>query len=420
MTKLIISFSHSNYLKSSSGTERSIRETYKILWNENIHHLNIFPIRSLSIAHLNDKLIGVYTKKNLKNMIIELLLKYSYELNCIHLQHLMNHNLVSLKSLLVELDVPIVLFLHDFYTICKSPHFMTHENKFCGITKPTNFKCEHCKYGVGGIEHYSRMRDFLLDIFPLVETVIAPSSFVISSWINIFPVYEKKTVVRSHLLINFESKKLPIIKGKVRIAFVGSSQPLKGYEKWLELVNYLKEKSPQSYEFYNFGNNSDKVDGVQNVFVSIASQGENAMIQSLKKYSIHCALLWSLSPETYSYVYYELLTSGVFVLSNTMAGNVVSEVEKYNNGVIFSSFKECISLVSKPNELKSLINSFKGSESLKAIDFYPNSNTDSLFFFKETNKISTQPTKNYLDFSNKILTFLYILRFKLKKLLNLN
>lgn len=431
MEKLIISFSHSNYLLKSSGTEKYIRELSSVFSNNNIHHLNFFAFHNkftkfknseFTGVILDNKFIGIYKYNNIFDIVKQIKNKYSYQLTDIHLQHLKNHPLEKISNLINKLSLPVTVFLHDYFTICNRETLLKTDNEFCGITLPNEEKCNTCGNKKNGLLHKKEIIQFLYKIKKNINYIIAPSEFVKEKWSFVYKDFEEYVVVRPHIkLIDNENR--IYIHDKIRLAFVGGQLSFKGFDKWISLVNEIKTNNIEKFELFYFGTGEKEIDLVKNVYVSIAKQGENAMVDKLKEYEIDCAFVWPILPETYSYVYYELSVAGVFILTNFIAGNISNEVLKNKNGIVFKNYEECSKLIINTEDLKNKINEYQ-----QFGEFHPKELriNDSLEFIvsgfktkkekteKTENTDSTGNTDNYHIYKYHILTAIYSKKHNLK------
>ena len=103
---------------------------------------------------------------------------------------------------------------------------------------------------------------------------------------------------------------------------------------------------------------------ISNVFVSTTTQGSDAMKNAIADNHINCAFLWPQCPETYSYVYYELLMSGVFMISNEESGNIRDEIRARRNGKTFKDINECLQWLSDPEKVLEEINAYRTHETI--------------------------------------------------------
>lgn len=383
MKKAILSISHTNYMLRSAGTERYIRELSKLFQESQYTYVNVFSfyddkkmLREKMLGlNINDQFKGIYKYRDMDKVVDMLNWRYGLTITAIHIQHLINHDLDSIKDIINSLRVPVFYFMHDYFNICIRQNLIDSSNAFCGTGAPSNEKCQSCAYMKQGIQHHSQMQSFFGSINEYLTRVVCPSEYVAKVFIENYPQYRERVTVRPHL--NYALKDtVPEISGKIRIAYAGGQNLIKGYPAWTELVNACK--ACDQYEFYYFGTGKDQLDGVRNVFVSTAAQGDDAMKNALGEHKIDCAFLWPSWPETYSYVLYELMENDIFVITNNISGNIYDVVSNHENGKCFSELAEVKDWMSNPDQVRAEINQYRTKNSFHIKDVTGNRDIQSI------------------------------------------
>lgn len=360
--QLIISFSHSNYCSESGGTEQFIREYSKKLQANQFDHVVFFPIVSfagkLGVIH-NDKFIGIYQYKDLIKIINWFIYRYNYKINSIDIQHLLNHNLDIIQQVIEFVGAPVYIFVHDFYLICNSVNLIDSDGNLCGYTFPSSEKCSRCAFAEEGISHWKNISQFMDQINVYLDKIIVPSAFVKDVIKCNFQKWKEKIVVRPHL-IQEGSYQRSKVKNTLKIAFVGNQIAMKGYEEWIVLTCYLKKMN--GAELFYFGYGKDTIEEVNNIYVSSNIKSKKGMTDYIKQYGIDMAFMWPHCGETYSYVYYELLAAGVFIITNSKSGNVAAEVKQQKNGIVFDTFDECLEWIADEESVIKMIDNARELE----------------------------------------------------------
>ena len=362
--ELIVSFSHSNYAVKVGGTEKFVSELSEVLQARGFDHLCFYPFAKRNMVagkaivgvNYNDQFIGVIWAKDIPDTIRYFLRKYELRLNCFHIQHLRQHDIDNVLASIQAFNVKVNIFVHDFYFVCHSLHFINSSGEFCGDNVPSRSKCEKCKYYEEEISHQKKMYSFLNGLEERVGVIVCHSEYVKSVFDAIFPNFAKKSLVRPHLAFS-GNKRMESISGEIRIAFPGRKQEQKGYDKWEKIVTKIKT-IPQ-YKLFYLGKEVEEDDEVKSIFVSVTEQGKDAMKNAVADNGINCAFLWPQCPETYSYVYYELIMSGVYIITNKNSGNIYDEVQRRKNGVAFDSLEECIAWLEDPGNVEKEINQYR-------------------------------------------------------------
>ena len=376
--QLIVSFIHSNYLVKNGGTEKFLSELSKKFIYEGFSHLCFFPINKIKSLNgtgfvgviFNDKYVGITLATDMHNEIEYYLCKYNLNLNSLQIQHLRYYSIENILNCLNRFSANIIVYLHDFYFICCSCNLIDSSGKFCGEDGFSQEKCISCNLYKKECIHSTSIVKFLDSIGDRVIRYISPSLYVKKVFEKNKPEIAHKIIIRPHLELEGE-KRLNPINGKIKLAFLGRQTESKGYFDWLKLIKKLNDKFNNVYDFYYLGIDRDEVDVVHNVFVSTVEQGNEAMIKGIAENGINCAFLWPQCPETYSYVYYELLNSGVFIITNTHSGNIMYEVEKNKNGICFTNLSEAVNWFMSPNDVINKINNYR-RDTIIPEKIYPN------------------------------------------------
>lgn len=361
--KLVVVFTHTNYTLISGGTEKFLREYVAILRKNDIVDITIFPITHRGKSSLyyvgiffNEKFLGIYNSDKIEDVIVWHINKYKLLLDCITIQHLKNINLDVVFRVIDFFKVHVILFIHDYYSICCNSRLISNSGKQCGFEAPNNTKCRFCKMRELGMTHFAEISYFYKKIDRYLLKIYVPSEFVKEKILSVYPQWIDRLEKRPHLKMSGH-KKYVCCKGKVKLAYVGAQINDKGYDKWIELVSELLKYCPDAYEFYYFGYGENKVPGVKNIYVA-ESSGQK-MEEILEKYNINLAFFWTKCSETYSYVYYEMSLAGVYIMTNQISGNVAFEVNKNKNGKAFVCFKEAIEWAKNPELVKKEINNYR-------------------------------------------------------------
>lgn len=367
MEKLVVSFMHSNYLIRPYGTEKFVRELSSSMKKNKINHLCFFSMyhdygsKSVGVI-FNDKFVGIYKYFNIKELLIKYVVNYDLSLSSIHIHNFLNHDLEYIKELIKFLNVNVYVFAHDFYLICNEYKLIDSNFKFCGFQVPSCDKCINCKNNKNGIKHFKIMNEFMFSIDRQLKFIVCPSDFVKEKLSISYPSLKNKMLVRPHLNLEGNLFCKPL-KGPIRVAFAGLQVDDKGYGFWKKIIHELAVSSKNDYQFYYLGTGQERNDSVKNVYVSTVEQGEDAMSKAIKDNQIDIVFMWTQCPETYSYVYYETLINGVFIITNINSGNVKDEVNNRKNGKVFADFDSCIDYFKNSKMIVTDINNYRCNNS---------------------------------------------------------
>ncbi len=409
MKQLGVVFSHSDYVMKSHGTERCIREIGNEMKKHDAEFIQFFPIRNkklLSVgmnmvgANYNGEFLGIYRIQDVPLVYHDICRKNDYEEGIVQIHHLQFFpDLNLLAGIINEIARPVVMFVHDYFTLCCIPTLIDSNNQFCGTDLPSDSKCRDCLYKNEGKQHQEKIASFIKNIENRLKYIIVPSDYVKGAWSRAYPQWAQLVVVRPHVEC-IGTENITPLKEKIRISYVGVQNDFKGFSAFKKLADRLNDNT--KYELHYFGTGDIKLPGVENHYVSIAEQGDDAMKTALKQSRIDICLFWANWPETYSYVFYELLCSGIFVVTNEISGNVTDMVRKLHNGVVLGSIEEMLSLFDDWESLTEMLNSYK-NESSRPVNTIPNRDID-LLLCTDHKKCNAKGNA----YKWKILTWVYL------------
>jgi len=369
--KFVIQVFYTNINLNSAGTEKFINNQIVELNNQDIDAIILFPVRKIIFGVSLDYWGIMLNGKNLQILNTDEIVKElsimsteNKQLIGVMIHHLQNVNISKLQKILSSIrKCPILFYLHDFYTACVQYNLLRNDLKFCGSAEIEKEKCSNCRYYISSIESKERLRNLFSTIENDYLFFIAPSNYVLNTWIKAYPEYVEKIHVIGHLEFRGEyslNKELLNDNDQLNIAYVGASRYTKGWTYWLDAVNAI-DLSFHNYHLYKFGNKEPVSNKMTIVPVSIQKDGADAMINALRKNNIHVAVLNSICPETYSYTFYECLASNVFIITNKDSGNIQAQVRAFQNGIVLDSPIELSDILENELKLRSLINDYQMS-----------------------------------------------------------
>lgn len=380
-----------SHIIDSSGTSKVVKAHENIFCEKGIGYVAIFPIsRSRGEGAkwhcittgcygftINGQFVGTMTKDEVLNALLEL---DNLEKKCIGIliHHLIRNRISEIEWILSKIEnVPVVYYLHDFYTCCVNPNLMKNDTESCIDKK--NY-CDSCSYNQKKQEHLNKIKNFF-NVFENRLTFVAPAEYTKQHWTNFYPEYKKNTIVIPHqkAIGKYNGNKNVISNSEpLRLAFVGAQKRIKGWDTFKRVVAETR-KMDCNYEFYYFGNGIEKVDGVKNINVDIATQGKDAMIESLRRNCISAVFLVCVCGETYSYTTYESNAANCFIFAMKSGGNIPYTVDKNRWGHVYLNEKELIEALLNEKELRKEINEWKKYANPAPYQYIDNSEIVKLF-----------------------------------------
>lgn len=353
--KYVIAISYGDYTQGTGGTDKVILAQQFLLNKAGYDVVHISPYYNLRFwdVLINGKFDGVYSNARL---ISHLSAYNQCSLSAIFIHHLKDVNLDLLEDILDYCDVPILYYLHDYYTICPISGLVREDGTFCGSGFPSENKCVGCSYCNEAIE-LSKKVQVLIQKYSKCITFIIPSEAAKEVWLKDYPEYRDKVKVIYHqeLMGDYLSNNVLLCDSEpIRIAFVGYQKPLKGWKQFKDATANAYELGVNE-QFYQFGWGAEKLTYIEQVDVDF-KKSITAMTDALREKAIHVVVLWSLLPETYAYTYYEALAANCFVITNENSGNICAQVKARNNGIVVNNLFE---ILCDENQLRKLVNDFR-------------------------------------------------------------
>ena len=143
---------------------------------------------------------------------------------------------------------------------------------------------------------------------------------------------------------------------ELSVAFVGAQLEIKGWGDYKQLCS--KFSFENKYRFFYLGSGSEMLENGTKVEVSIQNK-QFTMVDALRKNSIDVVCLLSKVPETYSYTFFEALSSNSFVVAYKNSGNIACQVQKWDNGCVLSNYGELSSFFKDYSGLVQSVNAFR-------------------------------------------------------------
>lgn len=367
--KYILSVSFANYLKEKTGMPKVMMAHQEMYNNAGISYVSLFSVKK-NILHdrvmlfckfgliIDGEFQGIFQMSQLIHMFGKWQ-KQGYEMIDIHIHHLLYVNLSLVSELLSACrEVPIKVYLHDYYCACTRYNLLRNGSEYCGGKGLNEQACKGCA-------EYSRSCDIEKKIHKLFGAFlnriifVSPSVTTKNIFLRFHPEYAKQVIVIPHQKYNAHFKgnlEKVTSSHKIKVAFLGMPKAHKGWNTWNKIINGCSDKE---YEFYVFNSADEQYDRMKKVNVAFSKDNLNAMTDALRENKIHVVLLWALWPETYSYTCFEAFASNTYIVTNKNSGNIADVIEANGNGEVLSDENELINLFGNALLLKDKINEFR-------------------------------------------------------------
>ena len=355
MKRCILCFAHEDTVRFSGGLAKYIHEESALAAARGVAVATVFPLHVKQFPRLakwasrgwggrwNGHWLGMHDWRGLASMVGNWE-RHGWALSEIQLHHIGGYDAEDLQRFLAVVPVRVRLFLHDYHTICRSAHLMKDGKTHCGTTPPCEAKCRSCQYW--NVNWLARMKKTLGSVGKRLK-VTAPSESVARAWLESWPEFRKVVEVVPHWTTTRTVKGMGHTPGmRFRLAFAGGQSFHKGWNVWCQIVEELK-KSGGNFDFLYFGLGHDIPRGVHAVAVR-----EGEMVAALRRERVDFLCLWSVWPETFSYVYYEALQAGAWVLAPEMSGNIASAIRRGRWGTVFRGASELLAFLQNERRMR--------------------------------------------------------------------
>ncbi len=354
----VLSISHDNYLLVNfGGIQMFMGDEQRLYDDRKLSYIHLYPVGGADFLeasradfaiglNVDSTQLGKFTAKDILAMINRL--RENGRCKSMNVHHLRGWNLNDLNAIIVALEPAFLLYyIHDFFAICPQHNLLRNNNEFCHAPSVESNVCRICQYGD------RRMRQL-----PLIGkwfsehhfTIIAPSESAKATWLGTFGGASNEIKIVPHLLTKETPRPSPVrLKDEMRIAYAGQGEKAKGWVEWRALVDRLSSQS--EYQFYRLGLYSgvhfEKFEPVR-----VTLEERTAMLDALCNNQIDILFHWPIWPETFSFVLYEAIAAGCFILTSNKSGNVADYVQRFGNGIVFETLDELADYLADPQAVR--------------------------------------------------------------------
>jgi hypothetical protein len=387
----------------------------EFLSKHNLNYLQIFPVQgdhfSFSELHpfessgiVQDVVVNLGMERIGQIpllILLDILRELRFRPRAIHLHHLWGWDLISIQKLHIIFEsVPVVVFIHDYYTLCHSLNLLRKEGDCCQGPSVESERCRSCEFGSKRREHFSKIASLFRGIKTKSRlSFVTPSSVSAAIWRSAYPEYKDlltivphKKCVASEPPSDFSSQQRRVL----RVAFLGNPVAIKGYYAWIKATQDLRVRQTVwgiplalqrgfmggiincfsklivhefhvfgrcvtleklglwhfwhgSLQLYQLGSRLIHQRHVREVPVSFIKDGQAAMIDALRRNQIDVAILCSSWAETYCFTAVEALEGGALIVTVPESGNIAALVNsKPNYGLILHDAGELAEILISP------------------------------------------------------------------------
>jgi glycosyltransferase involved in cell wall biosynthesis len=231
------------------------------------------------------------------------------------------------SSNLPKISKKIIYWIHDYSSICKNFLLLRNNYENCGAPPLNSLACSVCGYSDGRSDYVGEYEKFFKTYLHKIKFV-APSLHAKKVFNNYYNEKKFEVNVREHFIVegkSYSRTKIIDESNPLKIGYVGSTQPHKGFGIFLQLIASMKDVN-----FYVFS--SQNIQSSHFTYVHCSTQSLISTSDLLEGLDIDILILPSRWEETFCIVAYEALKAGCTVYVMNGSGNL-EELSSVNDDV---------------------------------------------------------------------------------------
>ena len=304
-------------------------------------------------------LVEDFYNKEFSNAYFKFLIKYSFDI--VHIHHLIFHSF-DLPKLCFELEIPVILSIHDLYFICPAYTLLDGDFKYCGGECTNSKSDKNCFMPMGGLTNIKNMKMFVdewrnsvIQMFSNINYFISPSEFIKDIILKNYDLPEEKLSIIEHGIdydeLNQDLFEMPNINKPTKILFLGNLYFQKGVPVIKELYEIDKNKN---LEFHFLGFIPKELSKIGINHGTYDNKDLNKYIEKIKPSFIG---IFTLTGESYCYTLSESWSLGIPVLVSNF-GALKERVLKNGGGWLIDinnmekSYNKIMSIINNVEEYK--------------------------------------------------------------------
>ena len=356
----VFSFSHSEYLRIGGGVQNVIGDeaaAFNSLGWDYFHFSPKLQLATLSSNcdaksffmdfSYNGDFIGTITFNSLLKLSIE-------NRDFTHLvvfHQLLGHSPSLLAELVKRLSWPqCVYWVHDYFGLCTNYNLLKNGISFCGAPEPDSATCQSCRDGIGRPNRTKLIKSFLVATKAEIVAPSEPAAEIFKRSLNtpnlsikVVPLARLEKVNHARMLY----PKVASPKRAIRVGYIGAKAYHKGWNLFASLVQRFGGDA--RYEFIYLGSNLNSHQRIINLIqheTIVTAKKRMAMTQAVADQKIDVVVIWPEWPETFSFVTFEALAAGAFIVTNSKSGNVCSVLKRFAkpHGISLESIEQIFDL----------------------------------------------------------------------------
>lgn len=347
-----VSVSHDDYTATVGGLQLCLHREATGFEQLGVDHIHLFPARPMLFTDrensdpavgvlINGVRCGIYRISELAD-VLAYAVSGKFRQKSLAIHSTLGHNVPALVTLLKNVGATYGFFwVHDFAAICAGHNLLRDDVEFCGAPAADSAACNLCIYGA---RRSIQVADHQLLFSELDLVVAAPAEITLDTWMraSAFPAIDH--VVHPHC--TFESSRMITVNNlgdrPLRVAYLGFPHTHKGWPVFRDLA--LRHARDSRYHFFHLGKFEEIGLPVHFVNVEVGAENPRAMLDAVAEHEIDVAIIWSLCPETFSFVGHEAIAGGAYVIAPRSSGNLGRLVDVSGKGVTLEDESDLFAL----------------------------------------------------------------------------
>jgi hypothetical protein len=325
------------------GVQRVVKEKVSrsiIDKNIDVFVIPLLPSPTHEIDHtlmevrINRERVGIIDSKTLVDFISEIE-------NCatqlkIEIHGILGIDLNAICDLIDSFREVTQFTIHDFTLLCANPSLTWNQLEWCDAPNAESDRCSTCIFGEERMNSESNRHKLIQKIGDTQIGVNSPSTFAKNY------IYSKTGIhseVIPHGEIRFTGHRRRT-KGALKIAFVGLPVVAKGWNDFLDF--YLSNCHDERIEIIHIGSIQSQVSFIP--FIEYSDSKSNDLSSFLLSQLVDFVFLFPRGSETFSFVTYESIAAGCYLLSDCVSTQITQIGSDYSRIISFSGIEDLVQL----------------------------------------------------------------------------
>ena len=327
---IVVALSHDDYVEVPGGVENCIGDEARVFDEAGFAYIHLCPAQPLPVlAECSDgdlvvrmrhrgKLLGTIGLREFADALART--KPAARRLYLVIHHLRGFRPEGIcASARILMPTEIVVWVHDFFTLCSQHALMRNDVAFCNAPPASSNACRICHYGSERQQHLSRIGQMFSELRP---TVLAPSAAALQFWERHGGFERRDAAIMPHGRLSLDVEiRPPRAEYPLHIGYLGSPIYEKGWRVFEELA--ARHFGDRRYRFFHLGGvPGTPCRNIEFSKVMVNPRDRQAMVKGAMAADLDIVVSWSLCYETFCFTAHEAVAGGAFVIARRDAGNI--------------------------------------------------------------------------------------------------